>query len=131
MAVTFQYAMGEIAVSQQFNGASEVLFQPFGGNFCIGVIIQCFVDTGYCLHVLQDSADIVAYQDNRPFFLPRHQAQELRIPVPSLREKASGQAPDRHQAGLRPRRPSFLPHQPQSLHAGHFFHHASQAVAGL
>lgn len=63
--------------------------------------------------------------------LPRHQAQELRMPVPSLREKASGQAPDRHQAGLRPRRPSFLPHQPQSLHAGHFFHHASQAVAVL
>ena len=30
-----------------------------------------------------------------------------------------------------PQPPRFPPLQPQSLHAGHFFHHAPQAVAGL
>ena len=64
-----QYPVRQCSMSQQLYGAVEIAFQPFAGNARIGVVVQCFVDTGYCLHVLQDSADIVAYQDNRPFFI--------------------------------------------------------------
>ena len=63
-----QYPVRQCSMSQQLYGAVEIAFQPFAGNAGIGVVVQCFVDTGYCLHVQLDSDYIVSYQDRRPFY---------------------------------------------------------------
>ena len=46
-------------VSEQFDRTVKVLFQPFGGDPRIGMIIQSFVDTGDRFHLLQHRADVV------------------------------------------------------------------------
>ena len=46
-----------------------MLFQPFGGYFRIGMIIQRFVDARYGFYILQHSAYIMAYQDDGPFLV--------------------------------------------------------------
>ena len=56
-------------MSYQFDGASEMLFQPFGGYFRIGMIIQRFVDARYGFYILQHSAYVMAYQDDGPFLV--------------------------------------------------------------
>ena len=67
MMMTFQYPMRQMAVAQQFDGASEVFFQPFGWYFRIGMIIQRFVDTSNGLDILKHCTNIVAYQNDGPF----------------------------------------------------------------
>ena len=47
-------------MSQQFYGAVEIAFQPFAGNAGIGVVVQCFVDTGNGFHLLQYRTYVVA-----------------------------------------------------------------------
>ena len=46
-----------------------MLFQPFGGYFRIGMIIQRFVDARYGFYILQHSAYVMAYQDDGPFLV--------------------------------------------------------------
>ena len=48
-----QYPVRQCSMSQQFYGAVEIAFQPFAGNAGIGVVVQCFVDTGNGFHLLQ------------------------------------------------------------------------------
>lgn len=59
-----QHPMGQRPVSQQFDGAVEVPFQPFGGDAGVRMIIQCFVDAGDGFHLLQHGADVVADEDD-------------------------------------------------------------------
>ena len=56
--------MGQVAVSQQVDGAAEVLVNPFHGDLRVGVIVECLVDAGDGLHRLQDGTDVVTHQDN-------------------------------------------------------------------
>ena len=67
--MAFQDSVGQIPVAEQFDGASEMLFQPFGGYFRIGMIIQRFVDARYGFYILQHSAYVMAYQDDGPFLV--------------------------------------------------------------
>ena len=55
-----QYPVRQCSMSQQFYGAVEVAFQPFAGNAGIGVVVQCFVDTGNGFHLLQYRTYVVA-----------------------------------------------------------------------
>lgn len=59
-----QHPMGQRPVSQQFDGAVEIPFQPFGGDAGVRMIIQCFVDAGDGFHLLQHGADVVADEDD-------------------------------------------------------------------
>ncbi len=64
MAVLLQDAVGQIAVTQQFDGTVEVLFQPLARDARVGVVVQCFVDAGDGLHLLEHGADVVADEDD-------------------------------------------------------------------
>ena len=59
--MTFQYAMGQMSVSQQLNRASEMFFQPFGRHFRIGMIIQRFVYASNGFYVLKYRANVVRW----------------------------------------------------------------------
>lgn len=59
-----QHPMGQRPMSQQFDGAVEIPFQPFGGDAGVRMIIQCFVDAGDGFHLLQHGADVVADEDD-------------------------------------------------------------------
>ena len=59
-----QHAVGQHAVSQQFDGAVEVALQPLLGDTCVGVVVQGLVDARHRLDLLQDGADVVADQDD-------------------------------------------------------------------
>ena len=65
--MTFQYAMGQMSVSQQLNRASEMFFQPFGRHFRIGMIIQRFVYASNGFYVLKYRANVVTYQNDCSF----------------------------------------------------------------
>lgn len=62
-------AVWQRAVSQQFDRAVEVSFQPFCGDACVRVVIQCLVDAGNGFHLLQYSADVVTDKDDGAFFV--------------------------------------------------------------
>ena len=59
-----QDAMGQVAVSQQLDGAVEVLLQPLACDACVGVVVQCFVDAGDGFYLLEHGADVVADEDD-------------------------------------------------------------------
>lgn len=69
MMMFTENAVWQCAVSQQFDGAVEVSFQPFCGDACVRVVIQCLVDAGDGLHLLQHSADVVTDKDDGAFFV--------------------------------------------------------------
>lgn len=72
-----QHPMGECAVSQQFDGAVEVTFQPLVGvvgvrarpGFAGWVVVERFVDAGNGLDLLQHRADVVANEDDGALFI--------------------------------------------------------------
>ena len=69
MMMFTENAVWQRAVSQQFDGAVEVSFQPFCGDACVRVVIQCLVDAGNGFHLLQYSADVVTDKDDGAFFV--------------------------------------------------------------
>ncbi len=69
MLVFFQYPVRQRPVSQQFDRAVEVAFQPFFRNARIGMVIQCLVDAGNGLDMLQYRADVVADENNGAIFV--------------------------------------------------------------
>ena len=69
MMMFTQNAVRKRPVSEQFDRTVKVLFQPFGGDPRIGMIIQSFVDTGDRFHLLQHRADVVTDKDNGTFFI--------------------------------------------------------------
>lgn len=69
MCVFAQDAVGQCAVSQQFDRAVEVSLQPFGSDARVGVIIQCFVHAGNGFDLLKHGTDIVADQNNGAVFV--------------------------------------------------------------
>ena len=64
-----QYPVRQCSMSQQFYGAVEIAFQPFAGNAGIGVVVQCFVDTGNGFHLLQYCAYVVADEYDGAIFV--------------------------------------------------------------
>ena len=69
MVMFTENAVWQRAVSQQFDGAVEVLFQPFCRDARVGVVVQCFVDTGDGLYLLQYGADVMADEDDGAFLV--------------------------------------------------------------
>lgn len=69
MLVLPQYPVRQRAVSQQLYRAVEVPFQPFFRDIGIGMVIQCFVDAGDGLDLLQHCADVMADEDDGAFFI--------------------------------------------------------------
>ena len=49
---------------QQVDGAAEVLLQLNHRQLRVGVVVYVVVDTGHGLHVLQDGAYVVTYDDD-------------------------------------------------------------------
>lgn len=64
-----QYPVRQCSMSQQFYGAVEIAFQPFAGNAGIGVVVQCFVDTGNGFHLLQYRTYVVADEYDGAIFV--------------------------------------------------------------
>ena len=64
-----QYPVRQCSMSQQLYGAVEIAFQPFAGNAGIGVVVQCFVDTGNGFHLLQYCAYVVADEYDGAIFV--------------------------------------------------------------
>lgn len=64
--MAFQDSVGQIPVAEQFDGASEVFFQPFRRHLRVGMVVECAVDTGNTLYILQDGTDVVAHQYDGP-----------------------------------------------------------------
>jgi len=69
MVMLSQDAVRQCPVSEQFDWAVEVPFQPFRSDTGVRMVIQCFVDTGDRFHLLQHGADIVADEDNGTLFM--------------------------------------------------------------
>ncbi len=69
MMMFTENAVWQRAVSQQFDRAVEVSFQPFCGDARVRVVIQCLVDAGNGFHLLQYSADVVTDKDDGAFFV--------------------------------------------------------------
>lgn len=69
MMMFTENAVWQRAVSQQFDRAVEISFQPFCGNACVRVVIQCLVDAGDGFHLLQYSANVVTDKDDGAFFV--------------------------------------------------------------
>ena len=69
MVMLAQNAVRQCPVSEQFDGAVEILLQPFSGDNRIGVLIQCFIDTSDGFYLLERCADIMADEDNGAIFI--------------------------------------------------------------
>ena len=69
MVMLAQNAVRQCPVSEQFDGAVEILLQPFSGDNRIGVIIQCFIDTSDGFYLLEHCADVMADKDNGAIFI--------------------------------------------------------------
>ena len=69
MMMFTENAVWQRAVSQQFDRAVEISFQPFCGNARVRVVIQCLVDAGDGFHLLQYSANVVTDKDDGAFLV--------------------------------------------------------------
>ena len=62
--VRFEYTVRQFAMSEQVDGAAQVLVYPFGRDFRVGMIVERAVYAGDAFYRTENLTDVMTYQND-------------------------------------------------------------------